>query len=386
MHNIKFWYTYLIAVVFMFQTLLVAYSSSTYMGGFINPSYIGLLYSVGSLFSIFIFLSLPALLRQFGNVLVTLVLMLGSIITLWFVGSGLSAFIVIVSFVAFQALNPLIHLNIDIFSETLIGKREGGTGHKRGLALALMSGAALAAPLLMGYLVGEGNDLAQLYTVAIVLGLLFMVIIVGVFRHFYDPEYTVIKCSTLIKSAWRTIDIRIVMMTHFILQIFFTWSMIYIPLYLKTVVGLSWSAIGYIIAAGLFSYLVWEYPIGIMADNYWGEKEMMAVGFLILAITSAGITALATTVTVMWMLLMFVSRLGASLVEVTTESYFFKKVDGQDAELISLFRLMRSLATLLGALLGSVTLLFLPFKLAFLVLALCMTIGIFLTLFLHDTK
>lgn len=383
---IKFWYTYLIGVVFMFQTLLVAYSSSTYLGGFMDTNKIGILYSIAACLSILVFLALPKLLVLFGNVSVTLALMVGSILTLWFVGSAWSPLIVIVSFVLFQALNPLLHLNIDIFSETLIGKREGGTGQKRGMALALMSGAALFAPLTMGHLVGEGDDLAQLYNIAIFVGLIFIIIIVGKFRRFYDPVYVEISLGGLLSSAWRNIDMRIVMITHFILQIFFTWSMIYIPLYLATAIGLSWVSIGYIIATGLFSYLIWEYPIGVLADNYWGEKEMMAVGFLILAVTSAGITALSTNLVLAWMALMFVSRLGASLVEVTTESYFFKKVDGGDAELISLFRLMRPLATLVGALLGSLTLFFLPFKLAFLVLAFCMVVGIFLTIYIHDTK
>jgi hypothetical protein len=385
-HNIKFWYTYLITVVFMFQTLLVAYSSSTYLGTFISTNQIGLLYSAAAFLSIVIFLILPKIMVWYGNVLVTIALMLGSILTLWFVGGGLTPSLVIISFILFQAINPLLHLNIDIFSETLIGKREGGTGHKRGLALAFGSGISLFAPLTMGYLVGDGDNLAQLYYLAIVTGVIFIVIILAVFRHFYDPVYTQIKCQRLFASAWRNLDIRIVLTTHFILQLFFTWTMIYVPLYLATVVGLSWSAIGYIIAAGLFGYLVCEYPIGALADNYCGEKEMMALGFLILTLTIASITAMTTTVTLAWMLLMFTSRIGASLVEVTTESYFFKKVAGEDAELISLFRLMRPLATLIGALLGSLALYFMPFQLIFLVLAFCMVIGIFCTIYLTDTK
>ena len=385
-HNIKFWYTYLIAIVYMFQTLLVAYSSSSYLEQFITESAIGLVYSGASVLSVVLFLLLPTLLNRYGNVVVTLTLMAGSISMLALMGTGLSATLVVLSFVLFMTVSPIIYLNIDIFSETLIGKSEGKTGHKRGLALALMSGLAILAPLTISFLVDGGDNLAQLYAVSVGAGIVFMLIIIGVFRTFTDPHYEHLKLKRVFALAWQNRNIRTVMTAHFLLQLFFTWSMIYIPLYLATVINLSWSAIGAIIAAGLFGYLVCEYPIGVMADNYWGEKEMMAIGFLILTVSVAMISALSSPYIIGWMILMFITRIGASLVEVTTESYFFKKVHGEDAQLMSLFRLLRPLATIFGALLGSLVLLVLPFNLMFVVFALVLSVGIFITDFLVDTK
>ena len=385
-HDIKFWYTYLIAIVYMFQTLLVAYSSSTYLEQFIGTNAIGIVYSAASLLSVGVFLFLPRLLNRFGNVVVTLALMGGSILMLSLMGTGFSTPFVVICFMLFMTLSPLIYLNIDIFSETLIGDHEGNTGHKRGLTLALMSGIALLAPLTISYLVDGGDNLAQLYTVSVCVGLVFMIIIVGLFRRFTDPPYQHIRLWAVFSAAWRNSNIRTVMIAHFILQLFFTWSMIYFPLYLSTVIGLSWSAIGAILAAGLFGYLVCEYPIGVLADNYWGEKEMMALGFLILTLTVASMSAFPYQIVYVWMIIMFITRVGASLVEVTTESYFFKKVDGEDAQLMSLFRLLRPLATMFGAALGSIALWFMPFQLIFLVLAACLAAGIFMTDYLVDTR
>lgn len=385
-YNIQYRYTYLIAVVYMFQTLLVAYSSSTYLEKFISAREIGLVYSFASVLSVAVFLVLPKLLNRFGNVVTALALMGGSIAMLALMSSSESAPLIIGSFILFMTLSPLIYLNIDIFSETIIGKNEGRTGHKRGLSLALMSGIALLAPLTISYLVEDGDSLSELYAISVGIGILFMIIIVGIFRRFVDPPYQHFTFHHMLSSAWRNKNIRIVMMAHFILQLFFTWSMIYIPLYLATVIGLPWSSIGAILAAGLFGYLVCEYPIGIFADNFWGEKEMMAVGFLILAISVAAISAYPSPYVYGWMILMFITRIGASLVEVTTESYFFKKVDGEDAQLMSLFRLLRPLATVFGALLGSVALLLLPFQLIFLVFALCLVVGVFISDLLVDTK
>ena len=384
--NIKFWYIYLIAVIYMYHSMLVSYSSSTYLEQFVSPGAIGLIYSSASALSVLLFLFLPTLLNRFGNVITSLFLMGGCLITLGFLGLGYNTTLTVASFVIFMILSPIIYLNIDIFSETLIGKQEGQTGHKRGLALALMSGIALLAPLTISYVVDGGDNLAQLYALSAGVGVLFMLVIVGVFRHFCDPVYEHLKVKRVLALAWSNPDIRTVMIAHSILQLFFTWSMIYIPLYLATVVELSWASIGVVIAAGLLGYLICEYPIGVLADNYWGEKEMMGIGFLILALAVASISAFPYPVVWVWMLIMFVTRVGASLVEVTTETYFFKKVAGEDAGLMSLFRLLRPLATIFGALLGSVALLFLPFQLIFLVLALVLSTGIFISDFLVDTK
>jgi len=73
-------------------------------------------------------------------------------------------------------------------------------------------------------------------------------------------------------------------------------------------------------------------------------------------------------------------------VEATTESYFFKHTKGNDANTMSFFRLTRPLAMLIGALAGSVALLYLPFELIFVVLGCMMLPGIFFTRALTDTK
>ena len=383
---IKFWYVYLISVIFYFHTLLVSYTTPTYLSEFVDAKHIGLLYSVGSIGSLIFFMLLPTILKHSGNYVVTLGLMAISIITLAITGAGSSTMLVLIGIILYLVINPLMYLNLDIFSETLIGKNEGQTGHVRGLTLSLMSLAALLAPLTISYVVGTSDNLGQLYFIAIAVGLVFMIVVMAKFKQFVDPLYHRIKIMPLLHQCYDNRAIKLVLSTHFLLQIFFTWTVIYFPLYLASVINLPWSTIGGIIAAGLLAYVVCEYPIGIIADNYYGEKEMMAFGFLILALSVAAISFMNTSEMIPWMILMFISRVGASLVEVTTESYFFKKVNGGDANLMSVFRLTRPLSVLAGSLLGSLCLAFIPFNLAFLVLAFVMVIGLFITLGIEDTR
>jgi MFS family permease len=377
---------YLASTIFTFQTLVVAYSSSTYLERFVTPETVGVLYSVGAGLAILFSLLLPRALRKIGNVALCLLLVMAVSLTQIILGLGMSSESIVVAFVLYMAISPQIYINIDIFLETLIGNEESGTGSKRGLILTLMSVAAFLSPLAMGHIIGEDNNLAQVYYIGAAVGLLFTTLIIARFRQFMDPIYTTIRVRDMLSDAAKDTDVRTVMIGQFLLQFFYTWAIIYIPLYLATLVGFDWPTISQILAAGLFAFVIFEYPIGVIADRHIGEKEMMALGFVILAVCSASISFFATYGVIYWMILMFFSRIGASLVEVTTESYFFKKVDGDEPNLIGLFRLMRPLANLLGALAGSISLYFLPFNFIFIVLAAVMATGVFFTSFLTDTK
>ncbi len=383
--QVTFFVIYLASVIFTFQSLLTAYNSSTYLESFTAPHFVGLIFSAAAFLSIIAYINLPKLLNRIGNTKATIAAMVTVCLCLTIVGLAPNPTLTIVAFVIFNAISPLIYFNIDIYLETLIGDDEGSTGTKRGLILTLMSAAALMSPLAMGYIIGESDDLSRVYFVAAAVCLILVALLIARFRSFYDPIYKELKLTQLI-STWRADqNIKLVVAAQFLLQFFYAWAIIYIPLYLATAMDFSWDTIGLVIAAGLLAFVIFEYPIGILADKFWGEKEMMAIGFVLMSLSAAQIFYLDNTIWV-WMIVMFVSRTGASLVEVTTESYFFKMVKGHDSELISIFRLTRPLSILIGAMVGSLTLLWLPFTAMFLVLALIMASGAFLASRLVDTR
>ncbi len=384
--DISFTMVYLLSTIFAFQSLLTAYSSSTYLEQFIATKYIGLVYALGAIGAIILTIFAPNILRKIGNVNFILSLMVLMSVLLAIIGLAPTPFLTIAAFILFLIINPQAYLNIDIFLETLIGTDEHTTGSKRGIILTFMSIASFFSPLAMGYIIGIKNNLADVYFVSAGIGLIIIMFIVAKLRHFYDPPYEIIKIRKLLTGHINDIDIKIVLYTQFLLQFFYTWAIIYFPLYLASSLGFDWETISKIIAVGLFAFVIFEYPIGRLADEKIGEKEMMALGFVFLAISSACFSFLDTNSVLTWMILIFLTRVGASLVEVTSESYFFKKVRGNDSNLISLFRLTRPLANLAGAILGSVVLLFLPFNLIFVVLGIIMVTGIFVTTKLTDTR
>ncbi len=364
---------------------LVLYIHSTYLKAFVSDQVIGTLFVVGSGITVVALLFISRILEKVGNYKLTLWLSGVEFLVLVGMGFAHSPFLAILLFILHQAVVPLILFNLDVFIENIEGD-EKKTGGRRGFMLTIMSLATALAPLGTGFILKETNEhFGSVYLVSALFLLPFAYLIWVYFRNFPDVRHHHANIRTGIRSFWHNKDLRFVFSAHFLLQLFFAWMVIYVPLYLATVVGFGWDEIGSILFVGLLAYVLLEYPIGRMAD-FIGEKEMMGIGFFIMAIATCWISFIATPAVIPWMVTMFLTRVGASFVEATTESYFFKHTTGLDANIISFFRITRPLAMLIGALLGSLALFYMPFQYIFVALGLSMLLGIIFSFFLQDTR
>jgi hypothetical protein len=80
-----------------------------------------------------------------------------------------------------------------------------------------------------------------------------------------------------------------------------------------------------------------------------------------------------------------VTRVGSALIESMTETYFFKKVNAEDASVLSIFRMLHSLAYIIGPLSAGILLLFIDIKFLWLILSGIVLLGVWNALALKDT-
>jgi hypothetical protein len=161
---------------------------------------------------------------------------------------------------------------------------------------------------------------------------------------------------------------------------------IYTPLYLFKYVGFPWTDIGAIFTIMLIPFLILEFPLGRAADLFFSEKRMLIIGFIILGGTVGFMPFITEPSFILWAALLFCTRIGASFVEVGSESFFFKHVDSKHATSISIFRVARPAAYVLAATVASVVLIVVPLQWSFLVLSLVMFGGLRYAVALTDTK
>ena len=189
----------------------------------------------------------------------------------------------------------------------------------------------------------------------------------------------------VIKKMLRRKDIMRVYYASLMLELFYCVMTIYTPLYLLSI-GLSWTEIGKIITVMLIPFVILQIPLGIIADKKTGEKEWLVVGFLIISISTAAISMFNIPMVYLWMFLLFLTRIGASIIQVMRDAYFYKKIGPQDIDFIDYFRTTKSIAFVLGTMFFSLFLVVLPLRMVFLMLAVLMFTALSPILRLHDTK
>ncbi|MCA9357796.1 MFS transporter [Candidatus Kaiserbacteria bacterium] len=378
---------YAASLLLMLHSYLVAYINSSYLEQFLSTAEVGTMYTLGSALSVLIFLFVSRVLRRVGNFKLTLLLLTMDFAAVLAMAFANELKLAVPLFLIHVITVPLIIFNLDVFMEDQIDNNETTTGSKRGLLLMLGSIIGATTPLVSGILV-NGNEATfeYPYLLSAVTLIPIMGILLFYFKDFSDPEYSEIDLFSSIRTFWRNANIKNVFLANFTLQMFFMMMVVYAPIYLTRDIGFSWTEFGIIMFFAQLAYVVFEYPIGLIADKYIGEKEMMGFGFLIIAIATSWMSFVTVASLLAWSIIMFISRVGASLVEVTTESYFFKQTKSSDAQIISFFRITRPLAYVLGAMLGSLALLYFPFNLVFIIFASLCIPAMFCTLNIEDSK
>ena len=378
---------YAASLLLVLHTFIVAFINSSLLDIYIDTASIGTIYFISSALTIFIFLFISQVVHRIGNFKLTLSLLIINGLAVTGLSFANSLQTVLPLLVAHLIIVPLIIFNLDVFMEEHIGNDEGVTGTRRGLLLTLMSLIGAVAPFLCGELIEAGGGSFKYAYAASGMALIPIIgILLWYFKDFKDPPYTNLRAVEAIRGFWIKKDIRAVLIVHFVLQMFFMCMIVFSPLYLIKEIGLTWVDFGIIMFFAQMAYVICEYPIGVIADKYIGEKEMMALGLMILAVGTAWISFVTIPSVLVWSVIMFIVRVGASFVEVTTEVHFFKNTTSSDAQIISFFRVTRPLAYIGGALLASISLLYLPFNLLFVMFALTMIPAMFITLDIVDSK
>lgn len=348
---------------------------------------VGALYTFSSLFTIILLLYAPAFLRKFGNYRFTVSIL--GLHTLLLLGLAISdsAWFIIPMFVVANAFVSVLYYNFDIFIERYA--RAEDVGAIRGAFLAIGSLAWLLPPVAAGY-IAEHYGYAHVYLIAAAIIVPMIFLLSRYLADYEDMVYDDAGHREARAHLARSPNIRNILSVNFLMHCFYALMIIYSPLYLHNTVGLSVSEVGLVLTIALLAFVIFPYPTGRIADRWLGEKELLAAGFVLMAMTTGAMPFLETAGygVIGWGVLLFVGRIGASTVETMAETYFFKQVDGGNAALIGYFRRTRPMAFIAAPLLASILLEFGVVDLAeiFFVLAAVMVVALHFVLALEDTK
>lgn len=362
---------------------LPVYINSTFLSEFAHESTVGLIYTLSSILTIVGFTFFSKILGKLGNYRTAMTLVILQILSL--AGLAVSNSLVLVAplFILSIAFSNTIGLNIDLFIEHDTSSKT--VGSVRGLYLTITNIAWILSPMLAGVLLDGTNEYWKIYGGAILFLIPSLFILHSNFKQFKDPVYEEIPARATLHKIWVDKNLHKIFMANIILNLFYAWMVIYTPIYLHKYIGFDWETIGFIFTIMLIPFVLLDMPLGKLADKKYGEKEMMSIGFVILALSTGIISMLNDANPWIWALVLFTTRIGASIVEIMIETYFFKKVTEKDANMLSMFRSTRSMAYIIVPAVFSATLWFIDYRYTFIALGIISFYGLRYSLTIEDT-
>jgi MFS family permease len=353
----------------------VAYINSSLLLQFVIDSTLNILYVVGSILSVCTLIFAPTLLRKYGSIWVFIAFLALEILAVFGMGLTNIASLAILFFLIHIAADSILYLCLDINLEQEI-KIEGETGGKRGTLLAISQIAWVLSPLALIFLINQ-NTFSKVYLLSGVALIPLLFIVSIFFKNIQKTDKITSSISKTTQTLFRGGDKARIIGAQLILNFFYAWMVINLPLLLSRELGFGWDKIGLLFIIMLLPFLLFELPAGLLADKKIGEKELLIIGFITMALATFMIPLISVKTFWIWALILFASRVGAALVEASSEIYFFKHVKEEDTGLISLFRMTRPLSYIISPLFALPVIYFFSYATSFYFLAFFVVIGLF---------
>jgi MFS family permease len=370
--------TYTATLLLSFHYYFIIYVSSSYLNQYISSRNVGIVFAAGAIVNIAMFISISKYLKRFGNRKVMLFFITLECVLLISLGFLHSISWIVPLFIIHEAINPMLLLSLDIFLSD--HSKNESIGAIRGIFMSIIGVSAVTAPIIAGSLLGE-NNFSNIFFVSAFFVIVLFILVLFNFKKYKDNSYQIIQPLTIIEKFIKSKPIREIFTSNLMLQLFYSWMIIYIPIYLFKYIGFSWSEIGLIISISIIPFVLFEFPLGELADKKIGEKEILLTGFAIMIVGLVCISLFHNQDILVWAFLLTFTRTGASFVEVASETYFFKHINDTNKELVNFWRTANPLGFIMGTVLASIALITLSYQYIFFILA-----GVLLLGFLYATR
>ena len=377
--NTLFWANIFVS----FHYALIRYIISSFRNNYLSETQVSALYIIGSIVNTVFLLTSSKILEKLGSyrfVIYAIFIEFGAT-----VGMALSTTPIIVAlyFLIHLVTISLLLFNMDVLIEDVVTD-ESTTGSVRAAYLTLTNITIVLAPLVIS-LVIVNNNYSSVYILS-ALSMIPLYFLIKRFKKVNIEKIHHIQIRETISEYIKNKNLYNIFVSQFLLQLFYAFMVIYTPLYLDKYIGFSWTEIGIIFTIMLLPFVMFELPLGELADKKYGEKEFLTFGFIITGLSTLFISFVTTKIFLVWAVILFITRIGASFIEVSTESYFFKQVNKEKTDVISFFRIARPISFIFAPVLATIALQFIPFQYIFIIIGTIMITGAHYSLALNDTR
>ena len=332
----RYRYLYLAGFLLSLHYALTAHINSTYLGTIMSQANIDNLYIISSIITILCLIGSVRFLKRYSNSKTMLFGITVEVIALLTLAFSKDVNVIKIAFIIHDALPPLLLFGLDIFFEDL-SRTNAETERKRSFYLTATNTAYLAAPFVAGMIIARGSY-SLVYILSAVFVFTLWLLVADVFIGVNPKIYSEVGFFDSINKFFKRKRLGGILLVNFFLQCFYAFMIIFTGPYLHNTIGLGWGAIGLIFTIMLVPFIIFDPPLGKLFNKFHDEKEILIVGFLIMAISTISMGLVHTQSFLVFAFILFMTRVGASFVEAASEAAFFKNITDHNAGFIGIFR------------------------------------------------
>lgn len=365
-----------------FASAVLAYVMSTYFLRALGNDNIGIFYLIAYVIILMILLNLHKLIKITGKSFVLHLSFVAKIISIVFLIMLPVSMLGCVFLVLYIISGAIAWATLDVILEAF--SKDSESGRIRGSHLAIMNTGFIVGPLISAQIL-ERYDFAGLFVVVLTIHCItFAMALFGIRKTGY--RYTrKISVKKLIRKVWKRKNVMRIYYISFVLEAFYALMVAYVPIYLLEK-GFSWEQLGIAFTIMLIPFVVVQYPVGILADKKTGEKEFLILAVLIMGISSLAFFFTDSSEIMVWAIILFATRIGAALIEVLRESYFYKRIDASDVDVIHFFKTSKPVAYMVAMFFATIIMIFFSVKAIFLLVAIISLSAMYPAFMLVDNR
>lgn len=371
-----------ITMLMGFSQAVLTYIMSTYFKEASGTENVGLFYFASYTILLIILLNLHKMVRVLGKANVFLFAVFSKVVFIALLSNMNASVLGIWILMAYVISAGLEWVAMDAILETY--STDGESGRIRGKHLMILNAGFMLGPFLSTMLLDRFGFHGVFVFLLIFNSVLFVLALLKL-RDSNERFEKKVRVAEIIRKVAKRKNILRIYHISFVLELFYALTIIYVPIYLFNL-GFGWEQIGIVLTVMLIPFVIVQYPAGILADKKWGEKEMLAGSIALIGVTTLLIYFTHSKSVLVWSLILFGTRVGAALVEVLRDSYFYKRIDGRDVDLINFFRTSMPLAFIVSSFFSFIIIYFFSIRAIFPFIALVVFSALFSALMLKDNK
>ncbi|MDX9913207.1 MAG: MFS transporter [Candidatus Moranbacteria bacterium] len=380
--NKKLFFIDVVSFLMGFAAALFAYIISSYFKEVLGTDNVGVVYFIAYVIVLILLLNMHKLVYVFGKSFILHIALLLKIVAVFgllmvpisYLGIGFLILYTIAGTLSWSVLS-LIMESFSVDNES---------GRIRGAHLSISNAGFLLGPLLSAQLLEKYNFEGVFFVSLIVYIFIFIFSLVYIRRtnHRFKQK---VKVAELLKKVFKRKNIMKIYYVSFVLEFFYALMVIYVPIYMLER-GFTWDQLGVAFTIMLIPFVFVQYPAGLIADKKTGEKEILLFSFFILGISTLLFYFADSGDIIVWTTILLLGRIGAALIEILRESYFFKRIDGNDVDIVDFFGTSKPVAYIVATACSSVLLIFSSISSIFILVAIVCFSAIYPVFKLADNK